>query len=50
MQLLQTLTFFKYYNKKILKKKSVTFHEMIEGAGIIKFKSFCTNFFCVSRF
>jgi len=45
MQLQKTLTFLKYYNKKNLKKKSHAFHEMMEGASIIKFKFFCTIVF-----
>ncbi len=44
MQLLQTLTSFRYSNKEILKKKSFVFHQMMEGLGIIKLKSFCTIF------
>jgi hypothetical protein len=44
MQLLQTLTSFKYCNKKI-KKKIYTFHQMMKGVGIIKFKFFYTIFF-----
>jgi len=45
MQLFQTLAFFMYCNKKNLKKKSCTFHQMMEGVGIIKLKSFYTIFF-----
>ncbi len=40
------LTSIKYYNKENLKKQSHTFHQMMEGAGIIKLKTFVQFFLC----
>jgi hypothetical protein len=45
MKLLQTLISFRYCNKKISKKISRTFDQMMEGVGIIKLKTFCIIFF-----
>jgi hypothetical protein len=45
MQLLQTLTSIGYYNKENLKKKSRTFRQTMESAGIIKLKNFVQFFY-----